>query len=154
MRNVWSTLLIVLLAAVPGWAALGEYESSINLDQRILRSEQSESVRQGYKVHVLTSPNGLVVKELVSPGGLVFGVIWQGPHMPNLQQMLGDHNATELQQALASRSRHHSGAPLVVRTNKLVFVSGGHMRSFHGYAYVPSLVPANVSLGVMHETQN
>ena len=153
MRNLWSALLIVLLAAAPGWAVLGEYESSIDLDQHVLRSERSESVRPGYRVHVLTAPHGLTVRELVSPAGLVFGVIWQAPQMPNLQQVLGDHNLSELQHTLASRPHHHSGAPLVVRTGKLVFVSGGHMRSFHGYAYVPSLVPANVNLGVMHEAQ-
>ena len=97
--------------------------------------ERRELARQGYKVHELTSPDGLVVREFVSPAGLVFGVTWQAPQMPNLQQVLGDQNMSELQQALASRTRRHSGAPLIVRTAKLVFVSGGHMRSFHGYAY-------------------
>jgi hypothetical protein len=154
MRNIWSTLLIVLLGAAPGWAVLGEYESSISLDQQVLRAERRELARQGYKVHELTSPNGLVVREFVSPAGLVFGVTWQAQQMPNLQQVLGNHNMTELQQALAARRRCHSGAPLIVRTAKLVFVSGGHMRSFRGCAYVPSLVPANVSAGVMHDAQN
>ena len=154
MRNLWTTLLIVLLVAVPGWAVLGEYESSINLDQQVLGAERRELGRQGYRIHELTSPNGLVVREFVSSGGLVFGVTWQAPQMPNLQQVLGDHNVIELQQALAARRRCHSGAPLIVRTAKLVFVSGGHMRSFHGSAFVPSLVPANVRVGVMHDAQN
>ncbi len=146
--------MMVFLGATPGWAVLGEYASSIDLDQQILRGERSELARPGYKVHELSSANGTVVKEFVSPAGMVFGVTWQAPQMPNLQQVLGNHNMAELQQALASRSRHHSGAPLIVRTAQLVFVSGGHMRSFHGYAYVPSLVPANVSAGVMHDAQN
>jgi hypothetical protein len=154
MKNLWSTLLMVLLGAAPGWAVLGEYASSIDLDQQILRLERRELARPGYRVHELTSPNGLVVREFVSPAGLVFGVTWQAPQMPNLQQVLGNSNMTELQQALTSRTRHHTGGPLIVRTAKLVFVSGGHMRSFHGYAYVPSLVPANVSPGVMHDAQN
>jgi len=154
MKILWSTLLIVFLGAAPGWAVLGEYASSIDLDQQVLRGDRRELVRQGYKVHELTAPNGLMVREFVSPGGLVFGVTWQAPQMPNLQQVLGDHNMTELQLALAARQRCHSGAPLIVRTPKLVFVSGGHMRSFHGYAYVPSLVPANVSAGVLHDAQN
>jgi hypothetical protein len=124
------------------------------VDQRILRCERRESARQGYTVHELTSPDGAVVKEFVSPAGLVFGVTWQAPRMPHLQQVVGDDNMAELERALSARTRSHSGAPLIVRTEKLVFVSGGHMRSFHGYAYVPNLVPANVSVGVMHETQN
>lgn len=120
MKYLWSTLLIVLWGAVPGWAVLGEYASSIDLDQQILRGERRELPRQGYKVHELTSPDGLVGREFVSSAGLVFGVTWQAPQMPNLQQVLGDHNMIELQQALASRPRRHSGAPLIVRTAKLV----------------------------------
>jgi hypothetical protein len=30
-----------------------------------------------------------------------------------------------------------------------VLVSGGHMRSFHGFAYVPGLMPANVTPEVL-----
>ena len=138
MKILWTTLMILLWGAAPGWAVLGEYASSIDLDQQILRGERRELARPGYKVHELTTANGTVVKEFVSPAGLVFGVTWQAPQMPNLQQVLGNYNMAELQQALASRPRRHSGAPLIVRTANLVFVSGGHMRSFHGYAYVPS----------------
>jgi len=154
MKILWGTLMIVLLGAAPGRAVLGEYTSSIDLDQAILRCERRESTHLGYKVHELTSENGLVVREFVSPAGLVFAVTWQAPQIPNLQQVLGDHNMAELQRAIVSRQRCHSGAPLIVRKAKLVFVSGGHMRSFHGYAYVPGLMPANATAGVMHDAQN
>lgn len=153
MRIFGSTFLVVLMAVAPGWAALGQYESSIDLDQQVLKCQRRQLSRPGYTVHELTSPHGLVLREFVSPAGLIFGVTWQGPQMPNLQQLMGDGNVAELQQALGSRARYHSGAPLVVQTDKLVFASGGHMRSFHGYAYVPSLVPANLSVGVIHEIQ-
>jgi hypothetical protein len=116
----------------------------VSLDQQVLRGVDREEVRQGYKLHQITSADGTVVKEFVSPAGVIFGVAWQAPHMPNLQQLLGS-SMTELQVALQSKARRHTRAPLIVRTDKLVFVSGGHMRSFHGYAYIPSLVPHNVS---------
>jgi len=154
MRNLCSTLLIVLWGVAPGRAVLGNYASSIDLDQRALGGERREIARQGYTVYELTSANGQVVREFVSQAGLVFAVTWQARQMPDLQQLLGNNNMAELQQALTSRPRHHGGAPLIVRTAKLVFVSAGHMRSFHGYAYVPGLVPANVSLGVMHDAGN
>jgi len=154
MKKLWLAFLIMLLAVAPGWAVLGEYASSIDLDQQVLHGERRESARQGFSVHELTAPDGLVVREFVSPAGLVFGVTWQAPRMPDLQQVLGNQNVTELQQALAALPRRHSGAPLIVRTSRLVFVSGGHMRSFRGYAYVPSLVPANISAEVMHDPQN
>ena len=90
-----------------------------------------------------------MVKEFVSPAGLVFGVAWQTPRMPNLQQLLGS-NITELQVTLQSKTpRPPTGGPLIVRTPKLVFVSGGHLRSFHGYAYIRSLVPGGVSAEVV-----
>jgi hypothetical protein len=154
MKILWGTLMIVFSGAAPGWAVLGEYASSIDLDQAVLRCERRESTRPGYAVHELTSADGLVLREFVSPAGLVFGVAWQAPQMPNLQQVLGDRNMAELEHAIASRQRCHTGAPLIVRTDKLVFVSGGHMRSFHGYAYVPGLLPPNLSAGVMHDAQN
>jgi hypothetical protein len=126
------------------WAVLGESESSVSLDQQILRGTDREEARTGYKLHQITTADGVVVKEFVSPAGVVFGVAWQASHMPNLEQLLGSHLA-DLQVALQSKTHRAGRAPLIVRTDKLVFVSGGHMRAFHGYAYVPSLVPGNVS---------
>lgn len=126
------------------WAALGEPESSVSLDQQILRGADRQEVRQGYKLHQITAADGSVVKEFVSPAGVVFGVAWQASHMPNLQQLLGSHMA-ELQVAMQSMTHQPGRRPLIVRTDKLVFVSGGHMRALHGYAYVPGLVPGNVS---------
>lgn len=148
MKITLGVLFILTLGTVPAWAVLGQYESSVSLDQEFLRSEDRVQAFQAYKVHELRTLNGTVVREYVSPQGLVFGVAWQAPHIPNVEQLLGS-NLTELQQAVQSKTRRHSGGPLIVRTNKLVFVSGGHMRSFHGYAYVPSLLPNNVSAEVV-----
>ncbi len=144
MKTILGVLLILILGAAPAWAVLGEYESSVSLDQQVFGGAHREEARQGYKLHEITTPDGTVVKEFVSPAGLVFGIRWQASHMPNLQQLMGS-SMTELQAAMQSKTRRHTGGPLIVRTDKLVFVSGGHMRSFHGYAYVPSLVPGNVS---------
>ena len=149
MKTSAAALMFLVLRTAPAWAVLGEYESSVGVDRQILRGTDSEEVRQGYKLHQITAADGSVVKEFVSPAGLVFGVAWQAPRMPNLQQLLGS-NITELQVTLQSRTpRPPSGAPLIVRTPKLVFVSGGHMRSFHGYVYIRRLVPGGVSPEVM-----
>ena len=144
MKTTSGALLILILGAAPVWAILGESESSVSLDQQILNGADREEARLGYKLHQITAADGLVVKEFVSPAGLVFGVAWQSSHMPNLQQLLGSH-MTELQAALQSQTHRPGRRPVIVRTDKLVFVSGGHMRSFHGYAYVPGMVPANVN---------
>jgi hypothetical protein len=136
--------ILTMLGAPPVWAVLGGQESSVSLDLQVLHGTDREEAHQGYKFHQITVPDGTVVKEFVSPAGLVFGISWQAPHMPNLQQLLGS-NMAELQAAVAARTHRNSGGPLIVRTDRLVFVSGGHMRAFHGYAYVPGLVPSNVS---------
>jgi hypothetical protein len=149
MKTSAAALMFLVLRAAPAWAVLGEYESSVGVDRQILRGTDSEEVRQGYKLHQITAADGSVVKEFVSPAGLVFGVAWQTPRMPNLQQLLGS-NITELQVTLQSKTpRPPTGGPLIVRTPKLVFVSGGHLRSFHGYAYIRSLVPGGVSAEVV-----
>jgi len=140
MKAILPALLSLLLGAAPVWAALGEYESSVTLDERVLRGADREEARQGYKLHEITAADGTVVREFVSPAGLVFEVSWQGSRMPNLQQLLGA-SMTELLVAMQSNTRRNSRAPLIVRTDRLVFVSAGHMRSYHGYAYVPRLVP-------------
>jgi hypothetical protein len=146
MKTTLTVGMALVLGAVPAWAVLGQYESSVSLDQQALRGELRQEARQGYKFHQITSPNGTVVREYVSPAGLVFGIAWQGPFMPNLQQLLGSY-FTELQTARSGVRRR--GGPLVVQTDKLVLVSGGHMRSYHGHAYVPSLLPSNVSAEVV-----
>ncbi|MGA2117954.1 MAG: DUF2844 domain-containing protein [Bryobacteraceae bacterium] len=148
MKATLAALSILILAAAPAAAALGEYESSVSVDRQVMRGADREEVRQGYKLHQITAADGTVVREFVSPEGLVFGVNWQASRMPNLQQLLGS-SMTELQVALQSKTRRYGGGPLIVRTDKLVFVSGGHMRSFHGYAYVPGLVPGSVSAEVV-----
>jgi len=144
MRITSAAFLVLILGTAPAWAILGESESSVSLDQQMLHGTHREEARQGYKMHQITYADGAVVREFVSPSGTVFGVAWQASHLPNLDQLLGPHMA-ELQVALQARTHRPGRAPLIVRTDGLVFVSGGHMRSFHGYAYVPSLVPANVS---------
>jgi hypothetical protein len=144
MKTALAVLAILILEGAPARATLGEYESSVSADRQSLRGADSEEAREGYKIHQITAPDGTVVKELVSPAGMVFEVTWQSQRMPNLQQLLGSSMA-ELQVALQSATHRRRGGPLIVQTNTLVFESGGHMRSFHGYAYIPGLVPRGVS---------
>lgn len=142
MKIFLAVLVVLLMGSTPGWAVLGEYENSITSDQQRMHAQLQQTARQGYTIHQLSSEHGRVVREYVSPAGIVFGVAWQGPTMPDLQQLLGSYYG-QLQQA--AQSRKHRGGPLVIQTKDLVLVSGGHMRSFHGRAYLPSLLPTNLS---------
>jgi len=146
MKIFWAVFVVLLLGSTPGWAVLGEYENSVTTDQQHMHAQLRETARQGYSVKQLSSADGRRVTEYVSPGGLVFGVSWQGPTLPDLRQLLGSYFG-QLQQAAQSRRRH--GGPLVVRTKNFVLVSGGHMRSFHGRAYAPGLLPSGLSAEVI-----
>jgi hypothetical protein len=146
MKTTFGVLVMLLLGTAPAWAVLGQYESSVSLDQRYLRGQIREEARQGYKLHQITSPDGSIVREYVSPEGKVFGISWQARVMPNLQQLLGSY-FPEIQQAAQSKVRR--GGPLIVKKDNFVFVSGGHMRFFRGRAYIPSLLPNNVSAEVV-----
>lgn len=139
-------IVVLLLGCIPSFAVLGQYENSVSTDQQRMRAELHETARQGYSVKELGTADGRIVREYVSPAGLVFGVAWQGPTMPNLQQLLGSY-FEQLKQA--PRSRRQRGAPLVVRGKNFVLVSGGHMRSFHGAAYVPDLLPSGIPAEVV-----
>jgi Protein of unknown function (DUF2844) len=138
--------LALLLGAAPAWAARGQPASSVQSDQTYFRGTLEEMSRQGYTLHQISAPDGTVVREYVSPEGTVFGVSWQGSAMPNLSQLLGSYMADFRQ---ASQSPHGRRQPLVVRNDRVVIESGGHMRAFHGRAYVPNLVPNNLTEAVV-----
>src|SRR5208282_6048797 len=143
MRTFGGVLLILILGAVPGWAALGEPESSVSADQQILRGQLRDEIHPGYRLHQITDASGSVVREYVTPAGKVFGVSWQGPFVPNMQQLLGSYFPYLQQYAQAQTGRH--GGPLIIQKGNFVFSSGGHMRGYQGRAYVINLFPTNLS---------
>jgi Protein of unknown function (DUF2844) len=146
MKIFPGAIVVLLLGCIPSFAVLGQYENSVTTDQKSMRAQLHETARQGYSVKELGTADGRTVREFVSPAGLVFGVAWQGPTMPNLQELLGSY-FEQLKQA--PRARRQRGAPLVVRGKNFVLVSGGHMRSFHGAAYVPNLLPSGIMAEVV-----
>jgi hypothetical protein len=123
--------------------ALGEPESSVSADRQFLRGQVREEVHPGFRLHQITNANGAVIREYVSPAGKVFGVSWQGPYVPNMRRLLGSYFTYLQQYAQAQTGRH--GGPLIIQKDNFVFTSGGHMRSYRGRAYVPSLLPTNLT---------
>jgi hypothetical protein len=146
MKTTLRILLVLLLGSLPAWAALGEYEGSVDLDQQILRGEIRAEVHTGYKLHQITTADGAVIREYVSPEGKVFAISWQAHVLPNLQQLLGSYFPRVQQAAQAKVQR---GGPLVINAGDFVYFSGGRMMNFHGSAYVPGLLPKNVAAEVV-----
>ena len=143
MKAVIAAASMLLLGTTPIWAALGKPVSSVAEDQKRLGGEVRRlSTAAGFVVHEISVADGTIVREYVSPGGEVFGVSWRGVTRPNLVDLLGDHYQAFRE---APRPAGHRHGPLVVRTDHLVVEMGGHMRDFHGRAYLPHRLPASVS---------
>ncbi len=133
--------LVLLVVSVPAAATLGEDVASVRADQTQMQATLQITGAGNFAVHEISMPSGTVVKEYVSPAGLVFAVSWQGPSLPDLQRVLGryfEQYAGALRsQGIGLGSRRIQGPGLVVQ-------SGGHMRAFFGRAYVPQMLPQGV----------
>jgi hypothetical protein len=146
MRNSFILLSILAAAAFPAGATLGGSVESVVTDQTTFHAKRAVVDRQNYAIHEISADDGTVIREYVTPAGKVFGVSWTGPTIPDLTQLLGTYN-TEFQTAMhASRGRRSSVA---VHNPDLVVESSGHMRSFHGRAYLNSMLPSGVAEDVV-----
>jgi uncharacterized protein DUF2844 len=126
-------------------ATLGQNVSTVDSDQTRLHAVARAATSQGaYSVHQLTMPSGTLVREYVASNGIVFGVAWNGPTLPDLKAMLGASFDTYV--AVNATRR---GTPVAVSNSDLVVVSSGHLRAFSGYAYLPQAVPAGVDISVI-----
>lgn len=135
-------------AMAPARAALGDSVASVQKDRVSMKGQLRTRSEAGYTVQEITAAGGVTVREYVSPSGQVFAVSWSGPAIPNLQQTLGAYftqyvTAARAQRARGQRVGHHH---LEIRGPSLVVHAGGHMRQYFGLAYVPSLVPPNLSI--------
>lgn len=145
--------LFAAQALAPAKAGLGQTVSAVQADRASMKGQLRARSEAGYSVEEITAASGTVVREYVSPSGVVFAVSWYGPAMPDLAQALGSY-FTQYQTAVQARhaqGMHHFGHNrLQIRTPSLIVHAGGHMRQYFGVAYVPSLMPPNLSLSDLH----
>src|SRR5262249_31946325 len=80
----------VWFGASPAWAMLGGPVASVFTDQQALQAQRRTITYDGYEVESLEAANGIAVREYVS-AGLVFGLAWEGPTMPDMAQLLGTY---------------------------------------------------------------
>jgi Protein of unknown function (DUF2844) len=144
LRRV-TLVLLNLGLSLPALASLGGSIDSVQSDQAQMRATTTISAGAAYTVHEMKAPAGTVVREYVSPAGRVFGVSWQGPFIPDLQQLLGDHFERYAAAAKAQRESHVGRRPLNIQEPGLVVQTAGHMRAYSGRAYDPGLLPAGVT---------
>lgn len=121
-----------------------ELGAEVNKDA-VLTQQQSSVVStvQTLNVYQVTAASGSRIKEYVNENNIVVAVSWQGPSLPNLQQLLGPYFQT-----FANRSTEHSTShrSAELHTDDLVVQSHGQMRNFSGRAYLPKLLPPQFNL--------
>jgi hypothetical protein len=113
----------------------------VQADQARMQAAPEVTQAAGYAVHLLRLRSGTSVRQYVSSAGMVFAVSWQGPAMPDLQQLLGRYFEAYVD---AVKSRR-SGAARPISSPGLVVQTGGHMRAYFGRVYVPQMLPRGVS---------
>ncbi len=137
--------LVVLLPARQTLAALGQSVESVESDRQSLSAVRGAmTAHRDYTVHEIKTESA-VVREYVSPAGIVFAIAWDGLVHPDLTRLLGTY-AGEYQEALRQTPQTKGRRQLQVRTSRVVVEKWGHIRDMKGRAYAPDLVPAGVSI--------
>jgi hypothetical protein len=98
-----------------------------------------------FTVTQTTLASGTLVREYVSQAGIVFGIAWSGPRMPDLPTLLGNYFPQYVSSVEAWRAQHPGRGPVSLEGSALVVRSGGHMGSFLGQAWLPQALPAGMS---------
>jgi hypothetical protein len=93
-----------------------------------------------YSVSTTTLAGGTTVREYVGADGVVFAVTWNGPFLPDLRELLGQHFAT-LKNESARQPKAGRGQVRVAQPD-VTIESGGHMRAYAGRAWINSRLPA------------
>jgi hypothetical protein len=145
MKLISRTLVTTALAAAaaaPCLAALGGDAASVQSDGVSMKSAVRVTPNAGFAVHEIASPSGTTLREYVGTDGKVFAVAWNGMVNPDLRQVLGTYYARYEQGAATAVHNHRQ---LVISLPDFMFVNTGRQRAFAGRAWVPAMIPANVS---------
>jgi hypothetical protein len=138
-------VLLSMANVVPAFAVLGESAATVEQDRAMLNGQRQSAPEASYSVEIIESP-GMVIREYVSPEGVVFAVAWrQHNGVQNLEHLLGAYYA-EYSQTVSKQPRR-SHRFLHVETEQAVVETGGRMGAVWGRAWVGSLLPTGLSPG-------
>ena len=126
-------------------ATLGGSALSVESDRthfRALRmTSKAATAPSAYTVHELQLPGGITVREYVSASQQVFAVGWDGPRMPDVQQLLGAYYPRYVESAKAAAKGHR---PVLRQDADLMIRTTGRQRAFRGVAVLPQQLPPGV----------
>ena len=152
MKSTAKALLCGLILSAPvlvivgnAGAVLGGSADTVDSDSVALSAVRaSAATRNNYTVHEFES-GGTMVREYVSPSGVVFGIAWNGLTHPDLDVLLGSY-AGAYRSALQQTPRKPGRRRIQVKTGSVVVQKWGHMRNLQGRAYDPALIPEGVNI--------
>ena len=151
-RGLQLTLGVLLMASASGvMATLGSAPSTVASTPTLVFSAKKLAAtatgRSGtFTLSESQFESGTLVREYVTPAGQVFALAWRGPVLPDLSAYLGGYFNAFKVEAQQARTKGIRGSPVHFEGDGFVMRSGGRMRNFSGYAYVPTLVPAGVNI--------
>ncbi|CAN7654678.1 DUF2844 domain-containing protein [Caballeronia sp. LjRoot29] len=150
-----ASLTLSLLVVSPAYAVLGGAPMTPPANSTVNNAVSHAAVSavassagataSSYTVRTTTLAVGTVVNEYVNTDGVVFGLAWQGPRIPDLPTLLGTYFPQYVQGIQNQRANGGGRGPVSVAGSALVVRSGGHMGAFAGHAYLPQSLPAGVS---------
>ncbi|WP_233888735.1 DUF2844 domain-containing protein [Paraburkholderia flagellata] len=146
LRNAAFIVALCFSFSQATFAALGDKVTTVATDRAQMMAQRGTQSAPSYTVEELRLPGGTLVREYVNPAGIVFGVTWQGPEMPDLAQLLGTYMDEARTGVKAFREKHGGVGPVAVSSGGLVLQAGGHMGQYRGRAYLPAAIPASVTV--------
>lgn len=143
-------------AAAPAYAVLGGQPMSApqgatsTSAKAVVRAASASGASDAtaaanYTVRSTTLASGTIVNEYLTTDGVVFGIAWHGPQVPDLPGLLGSYFPQYQQGLKAQRAARGGRGQVSVQDPGLVVLSYGHMGNFAGSAYLPQSLPAGVS---------
>ena len=136
------TLLVALLVTYASTCAAGLGDAPARFGKHVAATKTTAGAvdHATYTDLEKTLDSGTVVHEYLDVSGTVFAVSWSGPFLPNLKELLGAHFDTMV--AHVNKTPGAGRSQLVMKRDDVVIISGGHMGSFEGKAWIPAKLPA------------
>ena len=128
------------------YATLGEKLDSIERDRQAFSATLSltKKKHKNFTVHEINQ-EGLIIHELTSKDGVVFGIAWEGNAQPDLRPLLGTHFMEYSEMLQTKKKRMGRTSHETIQSSTLVVEKFGHMRALGGRAFLPALLPKGVT---------
>ncbi len=149
-RLKWTITFIAALLVVQGLctSVIGACAGSTQQDKKVMEAVRATStVRDGYTVEEIHY-GAAVMREYITPTGVVFGIDWKGMIHPDVTQLLGSFTDAYLEDLLQAPGQSKR-LKIVVEAEEIVVRRWGQPADPHGRAYAPDLAPQGVKIDQM-----